>query len=152
MAREGGAEERSVAVRRVGGHRTEEHGRGPIVKTVWVLGDQLNRRLGALAAAEPGSTRVLLVESEAKLTSKRFHRQRLHLVLTAMRRFGRELEQAGFEVDHRRSASLASGLAEHRATYGPTEVVATEPSSWASRHLLESLDVGLVRSDQFLCH
>lgn len=122
------------------------------MKTVWVLGDQLNRRLGALAAAEPASTRVLLVESEAKLTSKRFHRQRLHLVLTAMRRFGRELDQAGFEVDHRRSASLASGLAEHRATYGPTEVVATEPSSWASRHLLELLDVGLVRSDQFLCH
>ena len=58
------------------------------MKTVWVLGDQLNRRIGALADAEPGSTRVLLVESEAKLSSKRFHRQRLHLVLTAMRRFG----------------------------------------------------------------
>src|SRR5690349_12176264 len=116
--------------------------------TVWVLGDQLNRRIGALADADPGSTRILLVESEAKLASKRFHRQRLHLVVTAMRRFGAELERAGFEVDHRRAPSLAQGLAEHRASHPGSEVVATEPSSWASRHLLESLDVPLVRSNQ----
>ena len=122
------------------------------MRTVWVLGDQLNRRIGALADAEPGSVRVLLVESEAKLSSKRFHRQRLHLVLTAMRRFAAELEQAGFDVDLRRSSTLAQGLAEHRARYAPSEVVATEPSSLASRHLLASLDVELVRTNQFLCH
>jgi deoxyribodipyrimidine photolyase-related protein len=38
--------------------------------TVWVLGDQLNRRLGALRDADPATTHVLLVESDAKLRSK----------------------------------------------------------------------------------
>ena len=37
-------------------------------RTVWVLGDQLNRELGALREATPDSHRVLLVESTAKLT------------------------------------------------------------------------------------
>ena len=121
-------------------------------RTVWVLGDQLNRRIGALATAEPGVDRVLLVESEAKLASKRFHRQRLHLVLASMRRFAAELEGAGFEVDLRRSPSLVAGLAAHRREHGPGAVVATEPLSIASRQLLLDHDVELVRSNQFLCH
>ena len=45
-----------------------------------------------------------------------------------------------------------SGLAEHRAAFGPSEVVATEPLSWRCRRLLEDHDVRLVRSNQFLCH
>jgi deoxyribodipyrimidine photolyase-like uncharacterized protein len=53
------------------------------VDTVWILGDQLNRSAGALRGAKPGDVRVLLVESQAKLRSKPWHRQRLHLVLTA---------------------------------------------------------------------
>ncbi|MFZ9017839.1 MAG: cryptochrome/photolyase family protein, partial [Ilumatobacteraceae bacterium] len=63
------------------------------MQTVWVLGDQLNRRIGALAAARPGSHRVLLVESAGLVAGRRWHRQRLHLVLTAMRRFASELAE-----------------------------------------------------------
>ena len=84
---------------------------------MWVLGDQLNRGLGALAAADPAATRVLLVESTAKLTSKRWHVQRAHLVVTAMRRFAAELADEGFAVDLRRAPTLARGLAEHRARH-----------------------------------
>ncbi|MEQ9161186.1 MAG: cryptochrome/photolyase family protein, partial [Ilumatobacter fluminis] len=70
------------------------------VQTVWVLGDQLNRDIGALRDADPETHRVLLVESTAKLASKRWHRQRAHLVIASMRRFADELRSAGFEVDH----------------------------------------------------
>ena len=56
------------------------------MRTVWVLGDQLNRSIGAMAEADPSTHRVLMVESTAKLASKRWHRQRAHLVLTSMRR------------------------------------------------------------------
>ena len=121
-------------------------------RTVWVLGDQLNRELGALREATPDSHRVLLVESTAKLTGKRWHRQRAHFVITAMRRFAAELRTAGFEVDHRRATSLRSGFAEHVAEFAPDEVVATEPASWDGLALLRSLDVDVVRSNQFLCH
>jgi deoxyribodipyrimidine photolyase-related protein len=120
--------------------------------TVWVLGDQLSRHLGALGAASPGTHRVLVVESRAKLASKPWHRQRAHLVITAMRRFAAELAAEGFAVDHRRSDSLAAGLAAHRAEHRPPYVVATEPASWDGRELLGRLEVRLARSDQFLCH
>ena len=93
-----------------------------------------------------------MVESDAKLASKRWHLQRAHFVVTSMRRFASELRAAGFEVDERRSASLSAGLAEHRYDFKPERVVATEPASRDGLALLRRLDVEVVRSNQFLCH
>jgi deoxyribodipyrimidine photolyase-related protein len=120
--------------------------------TVWVFGDQLNRSLGALGAATPSECRVLLVESMAKVASKRWHRQRAHLVVAGMRRFAIELRAAGFEVDYRHAPSLEAGLRDHVAEFVPSSVRATEPASWDGLSLLKRLDVHVVRSDQFLCH
>lgn len=120
--------------------------------TVWVLGDQLNLALGAMAGARPSTHRVLLVESEAKLASQRWHLQRAHLVVASMRRFAADLRDAGFEVDERRSGSLAAGLAQHREEFKPDRVVATEPASRDGLALLRRLDVDLVATNQFLCH
>ena len=120
--------------------------------TVWVLGDQLNRSIASLADRSPDEVRVLLVESGAKISSKRWHGQRLHLVLSSMAHFAAELRDEGFEVDHRRSASLAEGLREHCDRFDVERVVAMEPMSWDGRALLERLDVDLVDNNQFLCH
>lgn len=120
--------------------------------TVWVLGDQLNRGVGALADRRPGDCRVLLVVSEAKIASLRWHRQRLHLVLSAMAHFADELRREGFEVDHRRAATFAAGLAAHRQEFDVERMVAMEPMSWDLRETAGRLDVELVRNDQFLCH
>ena len=124
----------------------------PPVPTVWVLGDQLCRSGGALAGRMPGDCRVLLVESAALVTSRRWHRQRLHLVLSAMEHFAAELRFEGFEVDHRRATTLRQGLRDHIEEFGVDTVVAMEPMSWDGRALLESLGVELVRNDHFLCH
>jgi deoxyribodipyrimidine photolyase-related protein len=120
--------------------------------TVWVLGDQLNRDIGALRDADPSTHRVLMVESTDKLAGKRWHRQRAHLVIASMRRFADELRDAGFLVDHRRSASLRAGHADHLAEFSPVEVVASEPASFDGLQLLHDLGVTVVRSNQFLCH
>ena len=122
------------------------------VKTVWVLGDQLNRRIGALAAADPSTHRVLLVESTAKLASKHWHVQRAHFVIASMRRFADELRAEGFEVDYRRAASLADGHRLHVAQFQPSEVVVTEPLSWDGLALVRRLGCSVERSNQFLCH
>ena len=119
--------------------------------TVWVLGDQLNRRMGPLAEREPGECRVLLVASEAKLRSKRWHRQRAHLVLSTMAHFAAELEEEGFDVDHRRAASLGAGFRDHCAEFDVDEVVAMEPMSWDGRALLERLGVATTPNEQFVC-
>jgi deoxyribodipyrimidine photolyase-related protein len=120
--------------------------------TIWVLGDQLDRHGGALATATPGATTVLMVEGADKIAGKPFHRQRLHLILAAMRRFAAELEAEGFVVDYRRAPSLRAGFAAHAAEHRPSRVLATEPASRTARALLDSLGVDLVRSDRFLCH
>lgn len=122
------------------------------MKTVWVLGDQLNRRIGALGDSTQAAARVLLVESAAMISGRRYHRQRLHFVLTAMRRFAGELRSAGYEVDYRKAPSLRIGLRQHVQEFGPGAVVATEPNTPRIEALLRELDVELVPSDQFLCH
>ena len=121
------------------------------MRTVWVFGDQLNRRLGALRQADPRDTQVLLVESEALLRSRK-HVQRLHLVIAAMRRFASELKANGFAVDLRRAPSLETGMRAHLEQHRPDEIAATEPNARAARALCRRLGVTLLRSDQFLCH
>lgn len=120
--------------------------------TIWVLGDQLNRSIGALAAADPARHRVLLVESVALLGNQRWHRQRAHLVVASMRRFADELRSEGFDVDLRRSESLEAGYHHHCREHAPGAVLLTEPSSWAMRAVARRLGVTVVPSNQFLCH
>jgi deoxyribodipyrimidine photolyase-related protein len=121
------------------------------VDSVWILGDQLHREVGALRAHAPGEVRVLVVESRAKFTSKRWHRQRAHLVLASLRRFVLELRAEGFEVDHRVAESMSSGLAEHRAEFSPGRVVAMSPMSFEGVRMLERNGVTVLPNEQFLC-
>jgi deoxyribodipyrimidine photolyase-related protein len=107
--------------------------------------------VGALADRRPGEVRVLVVESRAKLASKRWHRQRLHLVLASLRRFSAELVAEGFDVDHRVAPTLAAGLVAHRAEHAPGRVVAMRPMSFDGERMLRSHDVELVANDQFVC-
>ena len=110
-------------------------------RTVWVFGDQLNRAVGPIGRARPGVDRVLIVESAEHLARRPWHRQRAHLIVAAMRRFARELEAEGFEVDLRRADTYATGLAAHRAAYAPATVVAMAPSSIRGRRLVAALGV-----------
>lgn len=120
--------------------------------TVWVFGDQLNRSIGALKAAQPKTHRVLIIESAGKISSQRWHVQRAHFLITSMRRFALALEQEGFQVDYRKSASMRQGFDEHIAQFAPILVSVSEPNSYAARQLVASLGVQTVRSNQFLCH
>lgn len=120
-------------------------------RTILVLGDQLTRDVGPLAQASVDRDTVLFVESGAALTAKRWHRQRAHLVVAGMRRLAGELRANGFDVDYRRSASLAAGLDEHRAAHPESTVVAMEPSSWSGRQRLREWGVELEPSELFLC-
>jgi deoxyribodipyrimidine photolyase-related protein len=120
--------------------------------TVWVLGDQLHHDLAHLRDTAPGDVRVLMVLSRAKLRSRPWHRQRAHLVVTAMRRFAAELRDRGYAVDWREADSMRAGLHAHVDDHAPTGVRAMEPMNRTGRQVLLDLDVELVRNDQFLCH
>ncbi len=120
--------------------------------TVWVFGDQLNRRIGALATADPGTHRILMIESRGKLSTRPWHVQRAHFLVASMRRFAQELRNDGFEVDYRFADSMRDGFAGHVNELLPTEVVVTEPNSWVARRLVSTLGCTVVRSNQFMCH
>ena len=119
--------------------------------TVLILGDQLNRSSGPLAQADPTSCRILFITSRAQLAGKRWHRQRLHLILAGMAKLARTLRNEGFEVNERISTTLAAGITEHRAEFSPTQIVAMSPTSWRAVRLLKTAGVHLVPNDQFLC-
>ncbi len=120
--------------------------------TVWVLGDQLSRDNAALQHASPSTHRILIVESDAKLASKKWHVQRVHFVVASMRRFAAELADEGFAVDYRHALSFSTGLAEHRLEFKPSAVIAMEPASRDGLSMLTRHGVEVVRSNQFLCH
>jgi deoxyribodipyrimidine photolyase-related protein len=122
-----------------------------VKRTVWVLGDQLNRGIASLTDVAPGDCRILIVESHCKLTSKRWHIQRLHLVVSAMAHFAAELRAEGFEVDYRFAPTLAAGVRAHCAAFGVERVVAMEPMSWDGRELLRRLSVEVIPNNQFMC-
>jgi deoxyribodipyrimidine photolyase-related protein len=105
-------------------------------RTAWVLADQLSLDSPALEGAD----RVLMVESAIRPGGLSFHRQKLHLVFTAMRHFGKEVEGRGIEVDYRRAGSLAEGLASHLADHEPDSVAVLEPNRLGAGQRLVSLD------------
>jgi deoxyribodipyrimidine photolyase-related protein len=121
-------------------------------ETVWVLGDQLNRAIGALASATPQSHRILLITANDKVSSRPWHTARISLIMRAMQSFADELRAAGFEVDHREATTMREGVESHRREYSPERIIVTEPNSVTARRLASSLGCISIPSNQFLCH
>ena len=118
-------------------------------RTAWILADQLSRDNPALEGAD----RVLMVESRVRPGGLSFHRQKLHLVFTAMRKFAAELaESDGLPVDYRQAPSLAEGLRAHLEEHDPDEVRLLEPATLGAGERLAGLDprVKVVEGGLFL--
>jgi deoxyribodipyrimidine photolyase-related protein len=69
-----------------------------------------------------------------------------------MRRFALALEQEGFQIDYRKSATMRQGVTDHIAEFSPTHIDVTEPNSYSARQLVASLGIDTTASNQFLCH
>jgi len=92
----------------------------------WLFGDQLGPHF-----LDDTDAPVLLIESTAVLRRRAFHRQKAHLVLSAMRHRAAELKERCTYV---RSETYRSGLA---AVSGGLEVI--QPTSWAALRLVDRL-------------
>ena len=93
-----------------------------------------------------------MIEAIDKITSRRWHAQRLHLYLSAMRHFAQDLEAAGFHVDYRKATSMKRGIADHIDEHRPSGVIATEPNSVTARRICVDCGIQMLPSNQFLCH
>ncbi len=128
-----------------------------------VLGDQLTPDVAALRGLDPARDTVLLAEVMAECTYVRHHKQKIALVLSAMRHFAAALEEAGVRVRHVRlddpdnTGTLAGEVARAVHDLSPDRVVATRPGEWrvledmATWEAAVGVPVDLLEDDRFLC-
>jgi deoxyribodipyrimidine photolyase-like uncharacterized protein len=98
----------------------------------FVLGDQLSRSLSALRDVEISQDVVLMVEAHEETTYVRHHRQKIALVLSAMRHFAESLRAEGLRVDYVRlddagnSGSFTGELGRALSRHPVDRVVVTQ--------------------------
>lgn len=99
----------------------------------WLFADQLGPHFltGTDDAGGPHGDGVLLIESQAAFRRRRYHRQKAHLILSALRHRAAELGQACRFIQ---STTYRDGLA---GVQGPLSVV--DPTSWAARGFVRDL-------------
>jgi deoxyribodipyrimidine photolyase-related protein len=96
----------------------------------------LDRRLPCVPR-DPAEGPVVLVESRAKSSALPYHRQKLVLVLSAMRHFAEALRRDGFDVELVEARSYVDGLAEVARRRGARRIVAMLPREWGLTRALE---------------
>jgi deoxyribodipyrimidine photolyase-related protein len=87
----------------------------------------------------PRDGALLVLETRAKPRALPFHRQKLTLVLSALRHFVEERRAAGFHVEHRVAGDYATGVSQFAAWAKPAELHATEPREWALHRRFQAL-------------
>jgi deoxyribodipyrimidine photolyase-related protein len=101
-----------------------------------VLGDQLTHDLASLRDIDAARDVVLMAEVHDEATYVPHHKQKIVLVLSAMRHFAAELRAAGIRVDYvtlddpGNSGSFDGEIGRAVARHAPSRIVLTEPGEW----------------------
>ena len=97
---------------------------------VFVAPWECSRAVAQLPRTPNASVVACFIEAVDKGASLPWHRQKLVLVLSAMRHFADALAAAGYRVDYRTAESYEAGLAAAARACGATKVVASEGREW----------------------
>jgi deoxyribodipyrimidine photolyase-related protein len=101
-----------------------------------ILGDQLSHTLSALDGLDVARDTVLMMEVAGETGYVAHHRQKLVLVLSAMRHFAAELRAAAVVVDYveleapGNTGTLEGELQRALARHAVSRVIMTEPGEW----------------------
>lgn len=106
---------------------------------IWVLGDQLWDAQAALASAPQAP--VIFIESHRHSTERRYHRQKLVLVWSAMRHFATELETQGRSVTYQIANDFEAPLRQWINSQGISELRVMEPADRPFARFLETLNL-----------
>ncbi len=122
------------------------------MRLVLVLGDQLSLSLSALHHADKARDIVVMAEVAEETGYVWHHPKKIALVLAAMRKFARRLEEDGWRVAYTRlddpetTGSIVGELQRRAEDFGATEVIATQPGEW---RLIEALETAAIAVHQF---
>ncbi len=125
---------------------------------IWILGDQLHRDQSALQSLreiqKPAHTPVLMVESSDWGRRRRYHRQKLVLVWSAMRHFAQELQDLGYPVTYAEAETFTDPLHVWADQEQLQSIRIMEPSDIPFRQKVEELGsllpIEMVANNQFL--
>jgi deoxyribodipyrimidine photolyase-related protein len=113
-----------------------------------VFGDQLSRDLSALEGLAAQRDVVLMAEVMQENTVVPHHRQKIVLVLSAMRHFADDLRAEGVAVDYvgleddGNTGDLSGEINRAIARHAPDRVVITDPSEYRVRQDITALAAG----------
>jgi deoxyribodipyrimidine photolyase-related protein len=109
-----------------------------------VLGDQLSFDISALAGLDPARDIVLMMEVTEESTYVPHHKQKIVLILSAMRHFAQQLRSNGVKVDYvkldapNNSGNLTAEMQRAVKTHAPDRLIATEAGEWRVQVMVES--------------
>ncbi|BAT61825.1 deoxyribodipyrimidine photo-lyase-related protein [Variibacter gotjawalensis] len=130
---------------------------------VFILGDQLSRDISSLDGFDARHDVVLMVEVADETTYVKHHKQKIALILSAMRHFAEELTRSGIAVEYVRlndpnnTGSFSGELARATSRFKPHQIIVTEPGEWRVRRMMDdwSVDfdvpVEIRDDDRFMC-
>ncbi|WP_076528195.1 cryptochrome/photolyase family protein [Gemmobacter megaterium] len=134
-----------------------------MTRIVLVLGDQLSRGLSSLRDLDPAHDIVLMAELAEETTYVRHHKQKIALILSAMRHFAAGLRAEGIRVDYialddpANTGSFTKEVARAIPRHRPERIIVTEPGEWRVLQMIEGweaqfgLPVEIREDDRFLC-
>jgi deoxyribodipyrimidine photolyase-related protein len=130
-----------------------------------VLGDQLDPSGPQLAAFEPSSDAIVLIEAPGEAAHVWSHKARIALFLSAMRHFAADLASRGIATIHVRlddprdadTDGLVERLVRVIEAAGAEELVIVEPGEWRLARAIEAMcaqrriALAVLPDDHFLC-
>lgn len=111
------------------------------MKTLWILGNQLNKSLEGFNEIDPKKDVILLIESKERSQWRKVHKQKLVLIFSAMRHFAEELKESGYLVDYREADSFTEGLEEHVKKYNSKICLVHEPTDYFIGKLFNQMEI-----------
>jgi len=128
-----------------------------------ILGDQLSHQLSALRDIDRAHDVVLMAEVLEETTYVRHHKQKIVLVLSAMRHFAKSLRDRGILVeyvqldDKKNTGTLKGELGRALLHHKADRIIVTEPGEWRLWKNMQTWDrefgreVEIRGDDRFLC-
>lgn len=123
----------------------------------FILGDQLTHGVSSLADADPTTDLIVMAEPANEATYVPHHRQKIVMILSAMRHFADELRERGFNVDYfdyqsRPTRCFTDALQTSLKQHSIKQVIITESGEWRVKAEIDTwatqLDVSVeVRPD-----
>lgn len=127
------------------------------LESVWIPGDQLMPDHPLLDPAHQSRRVVVMIESLGRIGERPYHKQKVTLILSAMRHYADALRRAGWRVDYREEASFGAGLQAHLRETGSRKLRMMEAAEWRARQRQHQFkdafdaEVEIIRNAHFLC-